>query len=323
MSARRTTARSLLVALLCATFLAGFAGTAEAVRPWPGGRITYVDKTKDPEAVRAAVDLWNDSGVRVRFKKVRKPSKARLVIRNSKNVPSGCGSGLATLGHVSRGKAFVNILHGSDAEGQACSVPGQTLVVAHELGHVLGLEHNDRGCSVMNSTGTNGVAPSGCLDGSTDAAKPGRWRCRVLEKVDLKRAAKMYGGRPRVREQEWCDAIQRIPAGGPITWAPTAYGTPAVTLTRAAEPAVPGWLGTWGFGAPGYELHATPNACTAVPGDDATVYEMRTWDEIPVGGTKLSYLSDLAPGSYCLSMWQFDRGTNYSAQPSTLMVQVG
>ena len=155
-----------------------------APRKWPKGRITYVDKSLDPVAVKPAVRAWNASGLKIRFKKVTSARKARLVIKNTKRVPGGCGTGYGTLGYPGPGrKAYVSILHGTDADGQKCAFPGQTLVVAHELGHVLGLEHNTSGCSLMNTSHTNGVAPTLCLGDDIDEAKPGRWRCRLLEKA--------------------------------------------------------------------------------------------------------------------------------------------
>ncbi len=133
------------------------------VRRWPRGTITYVDATRDRGAVKRAVRFWNDSGVDVRFQKIKNKRRADLVIRNSRRVPGGCGTGLATLGYTGRRQAFVNILHGSDADGQTCAEPGQTLVMTHELGHVLGLGHDDSKCSIMNSYHVNGVAPSQCF----------------------------------------------------------------------------------------------------------------------------------------------------------------
>ncbi|MDR7255366.1 hypothetical protein J2X46_004368 [Nocardioides sp. BE266] len=315
---------TLLTALLTAVALTvGVAATAEAApRKWPHGRITYVDKSKDPDAVKLAVQIWNSSGLKIRFKKVRSVRKARLVIQNTKRVPSGCGSGYGTLGYPGPGrKAYVSILHGTDADGQGCAWPGQTLVVAHELGHVLGLDHTMSGCSLMNTSHTNGVAPSLCLGRNIDESKPGRWRCRVLEKVDLKRVRKIYGGTPKLRVPEWCDAIERIPATGAVvaTQDPSS-GWFTTTVTRAAEPAVPGWIGTWAYGEPGYEIHATPNACTAVPGDDSTQVGLGLWADVPVGGALTEDLPPLPAGPVCLSVWQFDRGYNFALAPSTVMV---
>jgi len=312
----------VVLALLTALLLTvGLASSADAApRKWPKGRITYVDRSLEPVAVKAAVRAWNTSGLDLKFVKVSSVRKARLVIRNTKRVPAGCGTGYGTLGYPGPGrKATVSILHGTDADGQKCAWPGQTLVVAHELGHVLGLEHNMSGCSLMNTSHTNGVAPSLCVGDDVDEVKPGRWRCRIIEKVDLTRARRIYGGKPRLAETEWCDAIDRIPATGAAT--PTqAGGGFSVTVTRAPEPAVPAWLGTWAYGEPGFEVHATPGACTAVPGDDATQVGLGLWGATPVGGAATEYLGTLPAGPVCLSVWQFDQGYNFALAPTTVMV---
>ena len=55
-----------------------------------------------------------------------------------------------------------------------------TLVVAHELGHVLGLDHEDRFCATMNSYLVDGH-PEYCL-----AAPAGKWICRLLRADDVR-----------------------------------------------------------------------------------------------------------------------------------------
>ena len=312
----------VVLALLTALVLTiGLASSADAApRKWPKGRITYVDKSLDPDAVKAAVRAWNRSGLDLKFVRVSSARKARLVIKNTKRAPAGCGTGYGTLGYPGPGrKATVSILHGSDADGQRCAWPGQTLVVAHELGHVLGLEHNMSGCSLMNTSHTNGVAPSLCVGDDVDEVKPGRWRCRIIEKVDLTRAKRIYGGKPRLTETEWCDAIDRIPATGAVT--PTQSGRRHQRHGHPRpEPAVPAWLGTWAYGAPGFEVHATPTACTAVPGDDTTQVGLGLWGATPVGGAADEYLGTLPAGPVCLSVWQFDQGYNFALAPTTVMV---
>jgi hypothetical protein len=314
---------TLLIALALGIGLAAAPAQA-APRKWPKGTITYVDKSLDPDAVKLAVQAWNSSGLNIRFKKVKSARKARLIIQNTKKVPSGCGSGYGTLGYPGPGrKAFVSILHGTDAAGQGCAWPGQTQVVTLELGHVLGLEHYMGGCSLMNTSHTNGVAASLCLSSNPDDAKPGRWRCRLLEPIDLKRVKRMYGGKPVLSEPEWCDAIEMIPATGAVTPVVDPSGQVTVTVARALEPAVPAWLGTWGYGEPGFEIHATPSACTAVAGDDATLIGVGMWGATPLGGVVQEYVGNLPPGPSCITVWQFDRGYNFAKVPTSVMVDGG
>ena len=319
-STRLSTLVAALVTLLVTATLLTLASPAEAApRKWPRGPITYADRSKDPEAVRLAVAAWNNSGLNVRFKKVRNARRADVVIRNTRRVPAGCGTGYGTLGYPGPGRqAFVSILHGTDADGQGCAWPGQTIVVAHELGHVLGLDHYMKSCSLMNTSHVNGVAGSQCIGDDPDEAKPGRWRCRLLEPVDLRAARRLYGGKPRVSDPEWCDAIDRIPATGSV--AVDAEGG-TVTVTRAAEPAVPGWLGTWGWGEPGFEVHATPVTCAAAP-DESTRVGVGLWGATPVGGSLSEYLFGLPPGPTCVTVWQFDQGSNFALVPTSVLVDV-
>jgi hypothetical protein len=304
---------SILIALLVTGALLAVASPAEAARKWPRGRITYVDQTKDSGAVKRAVRAWNRSGLKVRFVKVSSPRKAQLLIRNSRRVPGGCGTGLATLGYTPGRKAFVNILHGRDSDGQACAWPGQTLVVAHELGHVLGLGHTDKGCSLMNTSHTGGIAPTQCYDDDPQA-EVGSWRCAIFTKSDLRRAKRIYGGTIKPLGPTWCDIAAR-PATGPLTVSADGMAT----VTRLPEPALPAWMPTWA--EPGFELHVTPNTCSATPGDQTSMRTSLPWGaDVAPGATATYYLGWMDPGTYCVSYWQRDRAVRYSSTPVTTMI---
>jgi hypothetical protein len=299
------------------------------VRKWPGRTITYFDATKDSDAVKRAVKLWNHSGIKMKFKKIKSKKKAKLLIRNSKNVPGGCGTGLATLGYTGKRQAFVNILHGSDADGQPCAWPGQTLVMAHELGHVLGLKHDDNRCSLMNTMHINGVAQYKCVtDDRTDGDEmPGRWNCRVLQKVDIKRAKRMYGGKVKVRETEWCELGARMPASGGISVAQSTYddgvtpasGYAAITINHAPEPAQEAWLNVNARG-PLYSFTITPGDCLAPTGAPVTEGPF-TWS-VPVGANEV-FDYPVTPGPHCFSLLAHDTLGRPALLPSAVTAVIG
>jgi hypothetical protein len=73
------------------------------------------------------------------------------------------------------------------------------LVVAHELGHVLGLDHEDRACATMNAYLVK-RSPERCQE-----APEGKWICRLLRADDVRGAVSLYGGTARpIRGPEFC-----------------------------------------------------------------------------------------------------------------------
>ena len=88
--------------------------------------------------------------------------------------------------------AQVGIRNGQDRYTMA-------LVVTHEFGHVLGLDHEDRTCATMNTYLVDNH-PEQC-----PAAPPGMWVCRLLRADDVRGAVSLYGGTVRpIRGPEFC-----------------------------------------------------------------------------------------------------------------------
>ena len=126
---------------------------------WPGASISYVDLTGPAgyhDAVRRAVGAWNAANVGVRFVAApRQTAELKIVYREGRCLSSRAGS--ATSGFRASGGTIA-----------VRSCPGlmRPLLVAHELGRVLGLPIDNSGCSLMNGSGTSDGAtfalPSRC-----------------------------------------------------------------------------------------------------------------------------------------------------------------
>jgi len=173
-----------------ALLIACWAPSAHAYRlagkRWPGkpATITYWNGTGYDEEVAVAVQAWNTSGVRVRF--VRAKRARADVAMTSYPVLPGVLQGYGAAGRASVGYSpfsYVRVSRGS--EGAAI-----TGVIAHELGHVLGLEHENRFCSVMNTL------PWVECDSPRN--------CAILQPDDLRGAIRRYGGRARRAGGELC-----------------------------------------------------------------------------------------------------------------------
>ena len=158
--------------------------------PWPGDPAviefsSVVKGSGDKWAVKTAVQAWNDSGLDLKFKRVPK-SKAALVIHYFKG---SCNQGFSSISFPPFG-GETNI--GACNKSQRYQ---QVQLVAHELGHVIGLGHENGTCAVMNERNV--------FKGSSETAHPfkcsspprGSWRCRILQKDDLKGALRLYGGK--------------------------------------------------------------------------------------------------------------------------------
>lgn len=192
---KRRAMKVRLAALVGATLVAFvFPAASGAFRleggRWPTSVITYYNEVPAYNwAVDTAAYTWNTSGARVEFvKSSRRNAKVLLGIRWFKVA----------------GDAYVQRINGRFTGAKVGIRSGQdrftmALVVTHELGHVLGLDHEDRTCATMNSVLVDNH-PEHC-----NPAPSGKWVCRLLREDDVRGAVSLYGGVVRpIRGPEFC-----------------------------------------------------------------------------------------------------------------------
>lgn len=300
--------RSLLAAALLALALAPASSSyVPGGNPWPGGTIRYYNAAADQAwPVARAAWVWNHSGARVRFVPSSR-ADAQLVIDRFPH--GGCvAHARATLGFGRPARVWLPRI---DETSELCNSYTMAHAVAHELGHVLGLAHEERGCALMNPTGT-WRGPKLC-----PTAQPWEWRCGLLEEDDVRGAVALYGGRIAAVARD-CPVYQAIRA--PARAVARAYPGQGVELrfVRPALPAVPTFLAVSTTSTGGYGFSVQRDRC---PTDVAAARRYR-WSVQAGEETRIADRSRLEPGRYCYAVWAFDGLGRASAQPAWAWVTV-
>ena len=235
---------------------------------WPGrgvARIRYFNASSAKWPVAQAVKAWNTSGARVRFVPVPR-RRAQVVITNSRGPASDTALwGFASVGYIYPGGGFVHLSPLAHPRRPHYSMAG---VATHELGHVLGLNHEDRRCATMNT-----ALWASC----------GNRPCRLLERDDIRGAIQLYGGRAKLVRPSFCPAP---PSSIRATPAPNRYEV-ALEWRTPRGPFVDRVEGARGRGKWPPRRSARPEAGT----------NGRFVDRDFASGTRL------ATGRYCYALW--------------------
>ena len=174
----------------CAIVAAGFATVAMALGAapapaykyediHPGSHLTYfiAHKTRVWD-IREAAKMWNTSGAHVRLTETRSRRRANVIVLE------GGKGGTAITGWnpgPNGGAAFpmyITLTTGTHRDHF-----NGAHIMAHEFGHVFGLDHT-KACAVMNPTFKCQGDPN-----------YGYWYCRGVQKDDVRGVGRLYGGR--------------------------------------------------------------------------------------------------------------------------------
>lgn len=176
-------AQGLLLALALAATSTAVPDGAAAATAWPGETVVVSDLTGRGgyrRAVAQAISAWNAVRVGVRFAHRRSAGgQVRIVYRAGRCLSSRAGS------------ASFGFSRGATISLRSCPAVVRPLLVAHELGRVLGLPDDDRRCSLMNSFGhSDGVAFA--APGQCSRFSPPAWLPRLVDPATAAAARALY-----------------------------------------------------------------------------------------------------------------------------------
>lgn len=172
---------------------------------WPGRTITFHETLPAyyDWPLKMAVKSWNRSGAKVRFRKIKSRSRADVKVGYGR--VDGSYSGWATIGHQRAARVLIK-RPPKQSRKDPSGILFAAMLLTHEFGHVLGLDHTAAGtptdCRIMEAT-----IAYGCSE-----MQQGSYPCELLAADDIRGVVKLYGGKARKPRKGRCLMEPKPPA---------------------------------------------------------------------------------------------------------------